>query len=172
MARIQVCEKCHEREATSATMLPAGSGSNPVLTQLCSVCLEAEQAKAPQSLHDLIGQLEGKPHRETVLIYQLKRENYRPTITGLSADDFWLALEEGGWKPRTIEGRITHMSTGQQTTEGDFELDEGTTKSRWQLHGERSAYSVGRWARIEYIVFGPSGPAAGLPVVTRIWIEQ
>jgi hypothetical protein len=131
--------------------------------------MEAELAKVPQNLYDLIGQLEGKPPRQTALIYQLRRENYNPATTSLSADDFWRVLEQCEWTLRTTEGLITQVSTGE---EGNFELDEGTAKSRWHLQGDRSAYSPGRWVRVEYMVFGQSGPGRGLPIVTRIWIEQ
>ena len=46
----QMCEVCHEREATAAAVLSFGKGPNIQLTNLCQPCLDAHIAKAPRSL--------------------------------------------------------------------------------------------------------------------------
>jgi len=53
-----MCELCHEREATAATILSFGEGPNIKLTNLCQPCLDAHLAKAPVTLREMIDQLE------------------------------------------------------------------------------------------------------------------
>ena len=57
----QVCEICHEREATAAAVLSLkNTGSNIRLTNLCQACLDAHIAKSPPSLQEMLDQLESE----------------------------------------------------------------------------------------------------------------
>jgi hypothetical protein len=77
---MQICEKCHEREATSAAVLSHG-GPNLSFTHLCQQCLEAEQEKGSRSLLDLIDEMEGKSAaRREVLSQELKEKYVHPSV--------------------------------------------------------------------------------------------
>ncbi|HSU54913.1 MAG TPA: hypothetical protein VLT36_12720 [Candidatus Dormibacteraeota bacterium] len=60
----QMCEVCHEREATTAAVLSFGKGPNIKLTNLCQPCLDAHTANAPRSLQDMIDQMEKEAGEE------------------------------------------------------------------------------------------------------------
>ena len=57
----QMCEICHEREATAAAVLSfKNTASNIKLTNLCQPCLDAHIAKSPSSLQEMLDQLESR----------------------------------------------------------------------------------------------------------------
>jgi hypothetical protein len=60
----QMCEVCHEREATAAAVLSFGKGPNSKLTNICQPCLDARTAKAPQSLQEMLEQMEKEAGEE------------------------------------------------------------------------------------------------------------
>jgi hypothetical protein len=167
-----MCEKCNQREATSAAQLSFGH-QNVTLTHLCQPCLEAEHAKRPASLLGLLDEMEGKSQApQQVLVFELSRDGPRQADNA-ALEKMWEAYQQGGWSMQVAEGRISKVISSAPDAEPIFEIDDGRSRTSWSLQGDRTAYSVGRKARVESIVFGASGASDnGRAVVTRIWIEN
>jgi hypothetical protein len=169
---MQMCEKCHTREATCAALLPH-EGPNIKLTRLCQECFESEEAKSPKGLLDLIDEMEGQaPGRRGRLVFELSRDGARPADRAAVAQ-MHEVYRQDGWDMHIAEGRISKIFPDERTGEQMFEIDEGAGVSTWPLQGDHSAYGVGSKARVEYIIFGAPEPTKQTyQVVTRIWIEE
>jgi hypothetical protein len=163
----RICEKCHQREATTAVVL-SHEGPNVKFTQLCQQCLDAEQANGPTSLLGLLDQMEGKKALpQWVLVFELKRHGPRQADRA-AAEKMWEAYQQGGWDMKTLEGRISRVFESPTDGEQMFEIATEAATNSWPVQGERSAYAVGSEIRAEYVVFGSSGQTHKL--LTRVWI--
>jgi hypothetical protein len=168
-SKVQLCEKCHEREATAAAVL-SHEGPNIHFTHLCQQCLELEQAKGPTSLLDLLDEMEGKKKgSEWTLVFELSRHGPRQADRSI-AEKMWEAYKQGGWDMKTMEGRISRIFDCPTDGEKMFDISTEASNSSWPIQGEHSAYAVGSKIRVEYVVFGSSGQT--YTILSRVWIAN
>jgi protein-arginine kinase activator protein McsA len=59
--KLELCEVCHEREATVFPMVVRGG--KHTFAHFCGQCYQSSR-EVPRSLQDLIADLEGKPRKE------------------------------------------------------------------------------------------------------------
>lgn len=131
-SKVQICEGCHEREATAAAVL-SYKGPNMTFTHLCQQCLEIEHAKGPKSLLDLLDQMEGKKTApEWRLVFELSRHGPRQADRA-NAEKMWDAYKQGGWDMKVTEGRITTIFDNPSDGEEMFEIEDQTITTSWPV---------------------------------------
>jgi hypothetical protein len=169
-SKVQICEICHQQEATSAAVLSHGSPTLK-LTHLCQQCLDVEQNKGPRSLLDLLDESEGKEKAsEWVLVFEMRRHGPRQTDRAI-VEKMWDAYQQGGWDMKTIEGHIGRIFECPTDGEKMFDISTGEPgTSSWPIQGKRSANAVGCKIRAEYIAFGSSGQT--YTILSRVWIAN
>jgi hypothetical protein len=105
-----------------------------------------------------------------VLVYDLRDDHhFREQILSRISDQ-WQAYLNGSLPTSICEGRIVRLFFANYEGEHRFLLDEGEKQSSWVRNVNDSRYVVGRYAKIESVVFCVADPIGDLPVVTRIWI--
>ena len=105
-----------------------------------------------------------------VLVYDLRRDQHSRKEILSRLEDQWQAYLLGELPVSVAEGRISELFYAPYEGEHMFRLDEGERTSAWVRQGDDSWYVVGRFAKVERVIFRVPHPIGDMPIVTRIWI--